>query len=338
MNTFFCSDQSRKAGEDVIGTAANRQTYILVECPPPWTRDAFHSRWVPDNLRLLVEEVKTANLPIKFLLIANNVSHQVDYTTLLIYHRKEGLGSGYFKQEFHLPNIEQVAVVVKKWLWGGLSKGEAQTTPTRDILVCTHGSHDKCCAKYGNPFYFYATTTVSNLNLDNVRLWKSSHFGGHRFAPTMIDFPEGRYYGALELDSFKSVLTRTGDIECLNQVYRGWGILPTSIQVLERELIIRHGWDWFNNKVAGRIIEQSSDDSTILAELTYEKPDGSLYCYQAKLVKDETQSLELKTSCDATQKSVFTKYVIASLWPVDNNLESNHCLMTQPDILQLSAE
>lgn len=319
MNTFFCSDYSRQAGEDIIGSATNEQTYILVECPPPWTSEAFNSRWVPENLQILIKEVKRNKLPIKFLLIANNVSHKADSTTLLIYQRKEGLSNGYGKQEFHLANIEQVAAVVRKWLRGGFSDYDAQTSVTRDILICTHGSHDRCCARYGNPFYFNATSIVSSLELDNVRIWKSSHFGGHRFAPTAIDFPDGRYYGALDQESFKSILTRTGDITLLKKVYRGWGILPNSIQVLERELILRHGWDWFNYKVSGEIIQQNLDKNIILAELNVEKPDG-LYCYQAKLVKDETQSVKLRASCNATQESVCPKYAVDSFCLASNKL------------------
>ncbi|GGA35598.1 hypothetical protein CYANOKiyG1_53310 [Okeania sp. KiyG1] len=117
------------------------------------------------------------------------------------------------------------------------------------MLVCTHGSHDKCCAKYGNPFYTQAKKTISELGVKNTRIWKASHFGGHRFAPTMIDFPDGRYYGLLDGESFKSILLRTGNIKLLGGVYRGWGILPTCIQALERELMFHHGWEWFKYKI-----------------------------------------------------------------------------------------
>lgn len=319
MTTFFCSDNSRKLGEDIIGSVSNHQTYILIECPTPWAREAFHSKWVPENLRLLVDEVKRARLPINFLLIANNLSHKVDRKTILIYQKQEGISNGYHKREFHLENIEQAAAVVRKTLLGKNSSYEVETTATRDILVCTHGSHDQCCSRYGNPFYFHATSTISDLNLENVRMWKSSHIGGHRFAPTVIDFPEGRYYGNLEQESFKSILTRTGDIKCLEKVYRGWGILPSPIQVLERELIFRYEWDWFNYKVAGRIIEQSVDKNTIRAELTFEKPDCSQYTYQARLIKDETKSVELKSSCNAKHESVYGKYTVASLWLTSTN-------------------
>ncbi|AFY47504.1 hypothetical protein Nos7524_1631 [Nostoc sp. PCC 7524] len=313
MSNFFCSDYTRQLGEDVIGSATDYQTYILVECPLPWVSNAFDSKWVPKNLQILVEEVTQSKLPIRFLLIANELTHKVEHTTLLIYQKQEGLSHGYNKYEFQLPHIEQVAGVVKKWLWGKMPGYEIETSVSRDILVCTHGSHDKCCARYGNPFYFNAAATIDNLNLENIRIWKSSHFGGHRFAPTAIDLPEARYYGLLDQDSFRAILQRSGDIDCLNQVYRGWGILPSAIQVLERDLILRHGWDWFNYKVAGRILEQSLDNNTILGELTVEKSSGSLFTYQAKLVKDSTKTVELKSSCSAERTSVFKKYKVENL-------------------------
>ncbi len=296
----------------MIGSATNNQSYILVECSPPWMPEAFDSKWIPENLKVLVKEVKSAKLPIKFLLIANNISHQVDSTTLLIYQREEGLVKKYRQQEFKLRNIQQVAAVVRQWLAGKTPECELATSATRDIVVCTHGSHDQCCARYGNPFYAQAVATVSNLGLNTVRMWKSSHFGGHRFAPTIIDLPEGRYYGALELESFKSILSRTGDLQCLNKIYRGWGILPNPIQILERELIFRYGWDWFSYKVTGKIIEHL-DNHCIQAEIAFEKPDGSLYIYQANIVKDDAKTLKIKGSCTAKQESVFIKYSVVSL-------------------------
>ena len=316
MNNFFCADHSREIQEDVIGSATNHQTYILVECPTPWVSEAFNSKWVPDNLRILVADVKRAKLSIHFLLIANDETHREEQTTLLIYQQEKGLSNGYRKQEFKLPNIEQVAGVVRKWLTGVSVDDEIASNTTRDILVCTHGSHDQCCAKYGNPFYFHAQNTIFDLQLNHLRIWRSSHFGGHRFAPTAIDFPQGRYCGVLDQDTFKSILTQTGDIECLNKVYRGWGILPNPLQILERELMLRLGWDWFNYKVTGKILEKSLDNQTILGELSFEQPSGTLYTYHAKLVKDDIKTQTLKGSCDASREVVCVKYAVSNLWLV----------------------
>ena len=90
---------------------------------------------------------------------------------------------------------------------GKIFKNENKCNDHEKILVFTHGSHDNCCARYGNPFYFNAKNIISGLSLDNVRISRFSHFGGHRFAPTMIDSPQGRYYGNLDQESFKSILT-----------------------------------------------------------------------------------------------------------------------------------
>jgi hypothetical protein len=123
---------------------------------------------------------------------------------------------------------------------------------------------------------------------------------------------DGRYYGNLDRTSFQSILTRTGEIECLNQVYRGWGILPNPIQVLERKLIMLYGWDWFNYKVAGKIVDADPKNDSFLAEITFAKADGT-YTYRADLVKDETKTVRLKGSCGAHKESEFVKYSVKNL-------------------------
>jgi len=314
MTNFFCADFSRQAEEDIIGSGTNYQTYVLIECPIPWASEAFESKGLPQNLKDLVAEVNRAKLSVRFLLVVPEKSKSTNDTKVLIYDKKkEWLSDGYRRNEFNVENIEQVATVIRQYLNGETPDCESEENQTRDIIVCTHGSHDKCCARYGSPFYCQALSTVSKLGLNNVRMWKASHFGGHRFAPTAIDFPDGRYYGVLNQESFSAILTRTGDITCLNKVYRGWGILPTSIQVLERELILRYGWDWFTYKVAHRIIDQNSDNSVIKAEVTFEKPDSSIHTYRAELVKDESKTLQLKGSCGATKESEFIKYSVENL-------------------------
>ncbi|MCZ2202648.1 MAG: sucrase ferredoxin [Cylindrospermopsis raciborskii PAMP2012] len=314
MKNFFCSDYSRKIGEEIIGSATNYQTYVLVECPPPWIWEAFGSKWVPSNLQLLDRELKSKKLPIRLLLIAKEDSHKNQETTLLIYHKPQGLTKSYIKREFKLPNIDLVEGEIRKWLAGKNSNYEIQSKFTRDILICTHGSHDQCCARYGNPFYFHAQKTIVELQLEEVRIWRSSHIGGHRFAPTAIDLPEARYYGLLDQESLQAILCRAGDIKILDRVYRGWGLLPSALQVLEREIIYIQGWDWFNNKVSGKVLEQSMDNNTVLAELSYENSAGCLYTLQAKLIKDTVKTRILKTSCHATEESLVVKYAIDNLY------------------------
>jgi hypothetical protein len=352
MAKFFCAEASRQAEEDIIGTATPYATYVLVECPTPWAFEAFDSPAIPQNLRDLVEAVRCAKLPIRFLLITQRQrkSHQ---TKLLIYtlpgHRlcffKRGAGGeplaggnaptpplnqdlwdgavyqqesqkfagGYIRSEWNLDGLEQVADVVKGYLVGTRTSEVEQPQDLRDILICTHGIHDQCCARYGLPFYRQALATVSALNLNHVRIWKASHFGGHRFAPTAIDFPNGRYYGILDDPSLQTILTRTGDIYSLHRVYRGWGILPAPLQVLERKLMLDYGWDWFSYKIMHTILEQRENNDWIRAELAFELPDGTIYTYRAELIQDDCKTLCLKGSCSATKAATFVKYAVDKL-------------------------
>ncbi|MGB7443812.1 MAG: sucrase ferredoxin [Coleofasciculaceae cyanobacterium] len=315
MERYACAEASRKLGEDIVGSGTNHQTYVLVEYPTPWAANALESEGLPDNLKSLIAQVEQSKRSVRFLLINDNQTRKKKSRKVLIYEKKEkGLIKGYGKQEFEVENIDQVAEVVSKGLSKGTKHFETDSNKTRDILVCTHGNHDLCCGKYGAPFYNQALITLSELSLgNNVRMWRASHFGGHRFAPTMIDLPEGRYYGVLDQESFKSIITRSGDVSCLKKVYRGWGILPTQIQALEREMILVHGWDWFDYKVRGTIVGKYLDDIVIQADITFQKPNGSKCTYRAELVKDESKTTQLKGSCGARMESVFIKYSVENL-------------------------
>jgi hypothetical protein len=313
MDKFFCADAAKCAQEDIIGTGSNYQTYVLIECCVPWESEAFNSKQIPQNLKDLIDEVELSKQKIRFLLINNDRTKCASQRKVLIYDNKHPeLFGGYEKHEFNADSIDQVAGIVKSYLAGEVPDCETENKPARDILVCTHGSHDMCCARYGNPFYAQATVLACELELNDVRVWRSSHFGGHRMAPTAIDLPDGRYYGNLDRTSFQSILTRTGEIECLNQVYRGWGILPNPIQVLERKLIMLYGWDWFNYKVAGKILDLDTINNAFLAEITFQKADG-MYTYRANLVKHETKTVRLKGSCGAKKESEFVKYSVENL-------------------------
>lgn len=315
MSQFFCAESSRQSGVDIIGSAPTHEQYVLVECSAPWESYDLDSTSIPANLRGLGEEIYSDydHFKTRILLIYNENLKQENHVKLIILRKNLGLLSSYSKQEFWLTDINQVAPLVKDYLAGNQPNAERVESPTRDILVCTHGSHDKCCAKYGNPFYRQALATVSDLSLSQVRVWQASHIGGHRFAPTAIDFPEGRYYGYLDSESFASILTRTGDIHSLKNVYRGWGILPLPAQILERNMILQYGWDWFKYKVIGQIIEQNDSETFNRVELTFETSQEEQHTYKADVIADENKTIYLKGSCNSEKESQVTQYIVENL-------------------------
>lgn len=298
MNNLFCAEESRRVGEDIIGCALNFPCYVLVEFPPPWASHTFDSKLLPSELKELKGVIDEAECSLRFLFVYNRHIYEYGRTRLIIFRETEDKFLGYKKQEFILSDIRDIVPILEKCLRDEIIESEDTNNQTREILVCTHGSQDKCCAKYGNPFYRQAIATIADLSLPNVRVWQSSHFGGHRFAPTMIDFPEGRYYGRLDQISFTSILTRIGDIQCFKNVYRGWGILPSPVQFLERELILQYGWDWFKYQVQGNIIEQNEDESFNIVEIIFKKPNGVTGGYRANIIEDNSKNIILNGNCN----------------------------------------
>lgn len=314
MAKFFCAEASRQAAEDIIGSGTPYATYVLVECPTPWAFAAFDSPAVPQNLQALVQQVEQAKLSVRFLLIASQRRKLTPQTKLLIYQQEhQSFMGGYTRSEWDVGNIEQVAGIVGGYLAGERTGNVNQSCDLQDILICTHGIHDQCCAKYGLPFYRQAIAAISDLNLNSVRVWKASHFGGHRFAPTAIALPDGRYYGVLNDAALRTILTHSGDIQTLRTVYRGWGILPTPLQVLERELMLQYGWNWFDYRINYTILNQSENQDWIQVEFAFEQPDGTVYTYQAELIQDPHRTLCLKGSCSATKEFKFVKHAVNQL-------------------------
>jgi Sucrase/ferredoxin-like len=69
------------------------------------------------------------------------------------------------------------------------------------FLVCTHGKHDRCCAKYGRPLYDAVREQV-----EPGWVWQSSHVGGDRFAGNLVALPDGVYYGRVDPSEAWAVL------------------------------------------------------------------------------------------------------------------------------------
>jgi hypothetical protein len=112
----------------------------------------------------------------------------------------------------------------------------------RDVFVCTHGSRDRCCARFGYPLYEALLALAAGAR--GLRVWRTSHTGGHRFAPTMIEMPAGRYWGHLDGTTATAIATRRGPVAGLLACYRGRALVAPLAQIVEAELFGRHGWDW----------------------------------------------------------------------------------------------
>jgi hypothetical protein len=272
----LCSLVSRANGEDPIGSVKTVKNRLVVELPQPWQRDALGSRRLVEGLRPVVEDVRDGGLLDAFSAILPDREYsRKDHTRFLFLRRPSGPFAAYDKQDFLVPNGEIVAAVGALLEGdGGLDRFERyrqETDHVRDILVCTHGSRDVCCGKFGYPVYDLLRRRHAEAG--RVRVWRTSHIGGHRFAPTMIDYPEGRYWGHLEPWAAQKVAARSGPVSDLGPFYRGWsGLQSPAEQAAEREIFTREGWAWTGYLKEGRV--PASGDGRTEVRIAYRSPDG----------------------------------------------------------------
>lgn len=328
---FFCAVAAEQSGESLVGTAGHYQTYVLIECPLPWAPQVFDTERIPPALRQFVKETESKGT-IRFLCINSGRPVTDRKTTVLVYERSEetddfsnSFSSGYDGYEFKVDGLDQVALALQRH-WQK-PRAIASISHIQDILVCTHGMRDRCCARFGQPFFREVKRLTDSRQLLNVRAWKVSHIGGHRFAPTAITFPDGRYYGRLTLQSLQALINRSGNIAQIRPVYRGWGILPAPLQVLERQLMLSHGWDWFDYRISYQLLAAESSQGSLSAKVTLQprarQPCERAKTYHARLIRDAQQVHYLKASCSAARPSLFVKYSVASCRLQANDLPSD---------------
>lgn len=83
--------------------------------------------------------------------------------------------------------------------------------------------------------------------LDGVRVWRTSHTGGHRFAPTALTFPEGRAWAWLDPDLVRGIVERSLPAAEAAAHDRGSLALDDPFaQAAESAVFGAEGWDWLD--------------------------------------------------------------------------------------------
>lgn len=193
-----CSVVAKAQGEDPIGTAWAAERLLLVEVPLPWPYDYREARGLPPGLADMITGMWETHPNAGLLTIAPDRDLSRDGLLRVIdFACPAPPRTGMVRSEFLVP-ADSVAAFVAARLSddprpaSAMPGVEPQAFAGRDLLICTHGTIDACCALFGYPSYrrLRASARASG---DEVRVWRSSHFGGHRFAPTVLELPSGRF-------------------------------------------------------------------------------------------------------------------------------------------------
>jgi hypothetical protein len=231
-NAPRCSEWSRAQQLDPVGSAGSYRGFLLIEVPLPWPRDIAESREVASISDLLTGR----KIRVQALVPA------LSQRRVILYDNSDHRAfSGFTRRSAHVEG--DVRATVAKLLDGDSGTNEG---PLRDVLICTHGRRDRCCGSLGMRLSaeldVRAERPGSPLSGQAYR-WRTSHTGGHRFAPTAIILPEATMWASVDADLIERLLERNGDVADVVERYRGCaGLESAEIQALEREVLREVGW------------------------------------------------------------------------------------------------
>ena len=223
----FCSVVSRKLREPLVGTASRVDLWLLLEVPGAWP-DEVTDALQPDTPqgRALLPVLKAVPRS-RVLFIKGEGRKTEDQFSFYVAVSDEAESRLY-----HFP-LASYAALEEIDLFSVLAGDEAYEAQ-RDLqplyLVCTHGTHDRCCAKFGFPLY------CGLAQAQPGRVWQCSHVGGDRFAANLIALPHGLYYGHVEAEDAETILERTAQGRLYRRRLRGRTCYGSAVQAAEQYL------------------------------------------------------------------------------------------------------
>lgn len=322
--THYCNQMAIARGLDPVGHAGDYDDAIIVEVPLPWKRDIREqSGLLPDEMLSLYDlwlqhYHEGKGYPHRALLIAPDEAYsQMGDRRVMFYKRPDGFGSQFRKVEYLVPEAK-----LGQLIWSlyetpqRLPEFERYIVPhaedIRDILVCTHGAVDVVCGKFGYPLYKNLRDHDAGTQL---RVWRVSHFGGHVFAPTLMDMPSGHYWAYVQDEQIAPIVEQTGAVAAMRGHFRGSAMIGNSwLQVLDCEMWQRVGWEWFTYEKAGHIIAVDDSDPPQWAEVEihYRIPHNvSELRVQARI--EVSHTVETQPSTGKSNAYPYAQYVITDL-------------------------
>ncbi|MPZ80653.1 MAG: sucrase ferredoxin [Actinophytocola sp.] len=233
MDALRCSALAEAIGEPLAGTAATARSWLCLEQPGPWGRDALSASHLDEGVARELAGL-AAGTGVRIVLIRRPGSHPDRHRPVPrhVYLAHTAPGNTW---------LERTMISDPKALFDldftRAAAGEpgqlGERVSDRLLLVCTNGRRDVCCALLGRP----VAAALADLHGESV--WECTHIGGHRFAPTAVLLPTGYAYGRLDVGSAGALLDGSPAVEPEN--CRGRSTWPPAGQVAELAVRARVG-------------------------------------------------------------------------------------------------
>jgi hypothetical protein len=211
-----CSDLSRAAGEVLAATASRTERWILVEVPGPWPRDVSLPGPLPQAAHAALQQWISTSPRSRVLFLRQPRPWSSQPRVFAV--RSEETAS----------DVRRIGVERLEDLADADLDSDGEYLDASLVLVCGHGSRDRCCASRGT-----AVFEALRRELPHDGLWISSHQGGHRFAGNVLVLPAGIQLGRVDATAAASVAMNAaaGRIDLAN--YRGRTYYDGRVQAAE---------------------------------------------------------------------------------------------------------
>ena len=214
----FCADVSRADDEPLAATASQVERWLLVEYRGLWAHDAVDGSTLPREVKHALVTWRNAAPRSRILLIRRTQRRSSD--GLVVYRVDSREGRSWTRRLDLERHGDLLDVDLDR-------DGEAVAHPL--LLVCTHGKHDACCARFGRPLYEAVREQV-----DEEWAWQCSHVGGDRFAGNLVVLPAGLYFGRVEPGEVWETIDELLAGRIPLDRYRGRSCHPFPAQAAER--------------------------------------------------------------------------------------------------------
>ena len=270
VNEFRCAPWTLAQGVDPIGSTPRFDALLLVEWPLPWPKDVS-----------AIEPLALAAADPRAMVMAVVPRTLDGDATRVVHHRR--VGTHRFVGIDHLVPRAEVPALLERLLddldadhldWPS-AVGPAPT----DVLVCGHGKRDACCGRWGT-----LLQVELDARLDDVRVWRCSHTGGHRFAPTAITVGDGRAWAYADADLLVGVLERSVPVTALHGHDRGNAALDLWGQAAERAVFEHLGWAWLDGNITAVSTTVAPDGQGARVALAWQDGDSTHHRAEAEVV------------------------------------------------------
>jgi hypothetical protein len=263
----LCAEVSAAAGEPLGATASRIEHWLLVEYGGYWPYDPLDAAVFAGTLRDRLA-VQLGRLRNSRLLLTKAAGRERGDRVEIVYGSTPERGRRFFRLEVDHHGELRDLEIAGALLGESEPPGEPVDHPL--LLVCTHGTRDRCCARFGQPL-------CRALHRHAPPGWvrQVSHVGGDRFAGNVVCLPEGLYFGRVGPAEISRVLDSylRGRIEL--DLYRGRSCYPFAVQAAELEVRERTGLVGANDLrlLGGRREGPGSWRVRLLAEVAGEEYD-----------------------------------------------------------------